>query len=26
VTQWLYHLQANACVRTVIGGETAWRL
>ena len=24
VTQWLYHLQANACVRTVIGGETAW--
>ncbi len=24
-TQWLYHLQANACVRTVIGGETAWR-
>lgn len=23
VTQWLYHLQANACVRTVIGGETA---
>lgn len=26
VTQWLYHLQANACVRTIIGGETAWRL
>lgn len=25
VTQWLYHLQANACVRTVIGGETVWR-
>ena len=24
VTQWLYHLQANACVRTVIGGETVW--
>ena len=24
-TQWLYHLQANACVRTVIGGETVWR-
>ncbi len=23
-TQWLYHLQANACVRTVIGGETVW--
>ena len=23
--QWLYHLQANACVRTVIGGETVWR-
>jgi imidazolonepropionase len=26
VTQWLYHLQANACVRTVIGGETVWAL
>jgi imidazolonepropionase len=25
VTQWLYQLQANACVRTVIGGETVWR-
>ncbi len=24
VTHWLYHLQANACVRTVIGGETVW--
>jgi imidazolonepropionase len=23
-TQWLYHLQANACVRTVIAGETVW--
>jgi len=23
-THWLYHLQANACVRTVIGGETVW--
>jgi imidazolonepropionase len=26
VTQWLYHLQANACARTVIGGETVWAL
>lgn len=26
VTHWLYHLQANACVRTVIGGETAWHM
>ena len=25
VKQWLYHLRANACVRTVIGGETVWR-
>ena len=22
---WLYHLRPNACVRTVIGGETVWR-
>ncbi len=24
VTHWLYHLRANACVQTVIGGRTAW--
>ena len=24
VEQWLYHLRANACVRTVIGGATVW--
>lgn len=24
VTEWLYFLRANACVRTVIGGRTAW--
>ena len=24
LTQWLYHFRPNACVRTVIGGETAW--
>lgn len=24
VEQWLYHFRANACVRTVIGGVTAW--
>lgn len=23
-THWLYHLRANACVRTVIGGRTTW--
>ncbi|MEM8600761.1 MAG: imidazolonepropionase [Bacteroidota bacterium] len=25
VDHWLYHLRPNACVRTVIGGETVWR-
>lgn len=25
VNHWLYHFRPNACVRTVIGGETAWR-
>ena len=24
VEHWLYHFRANACVRTVIGGTTAW--
>ena len=24
VDQWLYHFQPNACVRTVIDGETVW--
>lgn len=24
VNHWLYHFRANACVRTVIGGETVW--
>ena len=24
VEHWLYHFRANACVRTVIGGVTAW--
>ena len=24
VEHWLYHFRANACVRTVIGGSTAW--
>jgi imidazolonepropionase len=24
VNQWLYHFQPNACVRTVIDGETVW--
>jgi len=24
VEHWLYHFRANACVRTVIGGNTAW--
>ena len=24
LTQWLYHFRPNACVRTVIGGRTAW--
>ena len=24
LTQWLYHFRPNACVRTVIGGETVW--
>lgn len=24
VNHWLYHLRPNACVRTVIGGETVW--
>jgi imidazolonepropionase len=24
VEQWLYHFRPNACVRTVIGGTTAW--
>jgi imidazolonepropionase len=24
VTEWLYFLRANACVRTVIGGRTVW--
>ena len=24
VDHWLYHLRANACVRTVIGGATVW--
>jgi imidazolonepropionase len=24
VNQWLYHFRPNACVRTVIGGETRW--
>ena len=23
---WLYHLRPNACVRTVIGGETVWEV
>lgn len=25
VTHWLYHLEANACRETVIGGKTVWR-
>jgi imidazolonepropionase len=25
VTHWLYHLRANACRLTVVGGRTAWR-
>jgi imidazolonepropionase len=25
VEQWLYHLRANACMRTVARGETIWR-
>ena len=24
LTQWLYHFRPNGCVRTVIGGATAW--
>ena len=24
VNHWLYHFRPNACVRTVIGGETVW--
>src|SRR5690606_8219192 len=24
VDHWLYHFRPNACLRTVIGGETAW--
>jgi imidazolonepropionase len=24
VDQWLYHFRPNACVRTVIGGDTVW--
>jgi imidazolonepropionase len=24
VNTWLYHFRPNACVRTVIGGVTAW--
>ena len=24
LTHWMYHFQPNACVRTVIGGTTAW--
>jgi imidazolonepropionase len=24
VTHWLYHLQPNACRRTIVGGETRW--
>jgi len=24
LTHWLYHFRPNACVRTVIGGRTAW--
>jgi imidazolonepropionase len=24
VTQWLYHLRPNACVRTIAGGRTVW--
>ena len=24
VNQWLYHLQPNACLRTIVGGRTAW--
>lgn len=24
LTQWLYHFRPNACVRTVVGGMTAW--
>jgi imidazolonepropionase len=24
VEQWLYHLRANACVRTVAQGQTVW--
>ena len=24
VEHWLYHFRANACVRTVIGGNTVW--
>ena len=24
VDHWLYHFRPNACLRTVIGGETVW--
>ena len=26
VNQWLYHFRPNACVRTVISGETVWQI
>lgn len=26
VDHWLYHFQANACVRTVAGGQTVWQV